>query len=439
MAIDLHVYATAIKKFFVDTAAEIPNEVDKAFQDNNENNIIDRTRANVRRNNYSSIAAKATEGILQFPVLVSNSIDYEDAVIIMKACERAYAGFIQVIFSMNADMVDVGANNMSEFIRRFHQNDGITSVDTDADNLSKAMRLSNESASLEDELFIVNCSAVQPSAPIMGAALKEAMKPYIDNFNMTKLNDVYSPRRISQVGTTIDMEDARGQEPKLRKHHHIVKEANVVLSSGDVKKANELQPTFINLELQRGNAKQPVTYHVTLGIKCTLHVIPSDEFISNLVNACEYKGKLFRFIKWTTGEINFIRDFVLNLDVFKKTTKSRAGVNSHWWDALKRRATDAKISKLETTRMLPNTTLVLTREEADEIKANFGYDVMNPSVASRIMKEYFLLGFVVLSASEEIAHVLYDGQKSFQTYTLKALERENSNTERTLKELLKNR
>jgi hypothetical protein len=89
--------------------------------------------------------------------------------------------------------------------------------------------------------------------------------------------------------------------------------------------------------------------------------------------------------------------------------------------------------------MLPNTTLVLTREEADEIKANFGYDVMNPSVASRIMKEYFLLGFVVLSASEEIAHVLYDGQKSFQTYTLKALERENSNTERTLKELLKNR
>jgi len=201
-----------------------------------------------------------------------------------------------------------------------------------------------------------------------------------------------------------------------------------------------MQPTFLSLRVQRGGpAASRVEYNLILGIKCTLHVIPSEEYISNLVAACEYKGKLFRFIKWTTGEINFVRDFVLNLDIFKKTTKSRAGVNSHWWDALKHRANDAKISKLEATRLLPNTTLVMSREEVDEIRANYGYDLLSPGIASRVMKEYFLLGLVVISTSDEIVQVLYDGQKGFQTYTFKALERETNESERTLKELLKNR
>ena len=39
------------------------------------NIIID----NVKRNNYSSIAAKASEGILQFPVIMSNTIDFDTA------------------------------------------------------------------------------------------------------------------------------------------------------------------------------------------------------------------------------------------------------------------------------------------------------------------------------------------------------------------------
>lgn len=433
MAIDLHVFSTALKTFFADTGSEAADIVTKGIDPFDPKGGIAKTRANVRRNNYSSIAAKATEGILQFPVLVSSSINYDDAIMVMKACERAYAGFIQVIFSMNADLSDVGANNVSDFIRRFHQNDGLTTTDSAQSPLDKAMKINP--ADYQVEAYI-------PNGKIMTQALKEASKPYEDNFNSMKLNDVYQPKRIHQAGTTMNMEGMAPEPPVKGKNHYIVKEAitNIQLTNSDVKKANEMQPTFLSLRVQRGGpAQHRVEYNLILGIKCTLHVIPSDEFISNLVAACEYKGKLFRFIKWTTGEINFIRDFVLNLDIFKKTTKSRAGVNSHWWDALKHRANDAKISKVESTRLLPNTTLVMTREEVDEIRANYGYDLLSPGIAIRVMREYFLLGFVVLSTSDEIVQVLYDGQKGFQTYTFKALERETNESERTLKELLKNR
>ena len=45
----------------------------------------------VKRNNFSSLSAKASEGILQFPMIVSDSISYETATMISKACERSYA------------------------------------------------------------------------------------------------------------------------------------------------------------------------------------------------------------------------------------------------------------------------------------------------------------------------------------------------------------
>ena len=71
MAIDLHVFSTALKTFFADTGSEAADIVTKGLDPFDPKGGIAKTRANVRRNNYSSIAAKATEGILQFPVLAA--------------------------------------------------------------------------------------------------------------------------------------------------------------------------------------------------------------------------------------------------------------------------------------------------------------------------------------------------------------------------------
>ena len=274
----------------------------------------------------------------------------------------------------------------------------------------------------------------------MVADLKAQLKPYLEDFCLTKLNDLYQPERIVNAQTSLSMEGWREQPKKVTYAHTLMEadNANVAFQSSEVKKANELQPTFIKVHIVKkvpnGNN---IEYNFVVGIKCTIHVVRSTEFISNLVDACEYKGTLFRFVKWTSGEIGFLSDFVLRMDLFEKEVKNKAASKSGWWDALKQRARSAKMSKVASDRLLPNATFVFTREEADTIKANYGYDLLNVSVARSLMKEYFLLGYICVDASDETVRIMFDGQSKFQFNTFKSLERENSNQERAFKEMLR--
>lgn len=401
---------------------------------------------NVKKNNFSSIAAKASEGILQFPVIVSNAIDFDTAILISKACERSYAGFAKVVFSMNRDVSDTSSDSVSDYLKVFHQNDGQSTTDSDPATLGNAFE--NFIVNGENETF--ECSLVYPKNNIMVAQLRDQLKPYIENFCLTKLNDLYQPTRISKTGYKVSMEGWIDEEKK-QINARVVREADEVMSmtrgsstgrvfgDAEVKKANEMQPTFILLKVSRisKESRRPIEYEITIGIKATLHVVPSAEYISNLVDACEYKGTLFRFIKWTTGEIDFIRDFVLRLDIFERETRNRENSSSGWWDALKKRARAAKISRVNANRLLPNATFVFTRAEVDYIKSNFGYDLLSTKIATQLMKEYFLLGYVVVDSSSEVVQIMYDGQKKFQTLTFRALERENDNKERAFKDMLR--
>lgn len=410
----------------------------------------DKVSSNVKKNNFSSIAAKASEGILQFPLIVSDTIDYDTIILLSKACERSYAAFVQVIFSMNQDLADVDAGNVSDYLKVFHQNDGQSKIDSDEGTLNDII----EAFDINDPKTgdTITCEMYCPKNPIMVKTLKEQLRPYIEDFCLTKINDLYQPERISNTQTVVNMEGFRKPvEPVV--YSYTVKEAAdkgtdprnrdggfaAELLSGEVKKANEMQPTFIIIHLikKSPNGGENVKYDITIGIKCTIHAVKSTEYIANLVDACEYKGTLFRFIKWTTGEISFLKDFVLRMDLFEKNTKTRVMSSSGWWEALRKRARSGKMSKVGNNRLLPNATFIFSKEEADNVKANFGYDLLNPSVAKALMKEYFLLGYVVVDASDETVRVMYDGQSKFQFYTFASLERENNNQERAFKQMLR--
>ena len=84
----------------------------------------------------------------------------------------------------------------------------------------------------------------------------------------------------------------------------------------------------------------------------------------------------------------------------------------------------------------PNGTLVMTKNEADYIKGEYGVDIMDPAHIKMVMDEQFLLGFIVVDQSEEIVYVTYDGHGyGFQTYTYASLEREQNASDRQIREL----
>ena len=76
--------------------------------------------------------------------------------------------------------------------------------------------------------------------------------------------------------------------------------------------------------------------------------------------------------------------------------------------------------------MVPNATIVITSFEVEDIRNEYGFDVRDIYFAKKLMKELFLLGFIIIDEGTETIDILYDGSDSFETYTLETLEREVS-------------
>ena len=206
--------------------------------------------------------------------------------------------------------------------------------------------------------------------------------------------------------------------------------AIVKLADNDVKKANELVPTTLSVSLHqvKGDNFGGIVNFV-LGIKGIMHPVNSADMVSNLLDGYKDGNKFFNFLRFTSGEISFIKDFLFNVngikeDVIKKHEKG----GSHWWTTLKRRRTIAKVKNAwGKNKILPNATIVCSMEEIMEIKDVYGVDLMEPKNVLKLMDRYYLLGFSVVDESQELAYFIFDGERSYQTLSFKGLERENNN------------
>lgn len=62
---------------------------------------------------------------------------------------------------------------------------------------------------------------------------------------------------------------------------------------------------------------------------------------------------------------------------------------------------------------------------------NYGFDLKNVTFAEKVMKELFLMGFIIVDETTQTIDMILDGSTNgFQTYSLETLQREvtmNSN------------
>ena len=213
----------------------------------------------------------------------------------------------------------------------------------------------------------------------------------------------------------------------------------VKLSDNDVKKCNELVPTTLSLTLQvKDGSNFGGVSNFVIGVKGLLHPVNSDDMISNLLSGYKSGNKFFNFLRWTSGEIKFIKDLILNMDNIREdVVKKHAKNGSGWWSALKRRRNVAALRRIKGSgRILPNTTIVCSINEIDELKEAYGVDLMNPTAIKKIMKTFFLLGFVVVDDSQELCHFIFDGENNYQAVSFNGFEKEN-NSKNDFKDIYK--
>lgn len=338
-----------------------------------------------------SMAKMADDAIFQFPVLASDSISQEELDMVNSSLEYSYANFVLTALSLDASIDTTRQDtNVRERLRRYHQNNttdykklGITDTNRD---------VYFESAGLNCEDF--------NDTPIN---LNEAPPTVAGARNSTTRNSLHSP--IVSANKPYKFEKTRNIEPL------------------------KFTTTFV---------VDGVENPVAMGIQCVPHRIPSEEVIYFAGTSTTDSRNLFRFIQWTSGEISFAKDFVMNFDGIMKRlelTKKK----SDWWDCLRYRSilSDWKRFTFAKDQVLPNATLVLSMEEVEFINNEYHVNIFKDiSAARNLMKKFFFLSIVILDSANETAFILYDSQNDYRYYSYNSLKKEPEAQDKALKAML---
>lgn len=372
-----------------------------------------------------SISKLSKDGIHQFPCICSNANDIESTSMVVKTCERNYASFLQVVYSMNSVVAMDDKTGVADHLRKFHQNVG---GKTELGDVLSVFATETYSA-YETNNLLIECITADGCSQSMLIENRNQLEEEMSSFVTSIVNEKYNPNARLKT-----MMEANGSTATKEFKHSAAQ-----ISNNDVKKSNELAPTTLVLKLtiQDKNGNASGTTEIVVGVKCVMHLVDSAEMIANLGNV--NRGKMFDFIRWTSGEISFFRDFLFNIDELKTDVVNRSKGASGWWITLKRRADLAKVGRrfFSSKSILPNSTIICSMDEVEYLRANKNVDLMAPFYVNKIMQQYFLLGFVIIDQSSQLVHFMFDGNNDFETISFTGLEKENNSKSGDFKEMLK--
>ena len=411
---------------------------------------------------HKSFARGALDGTLQFPCLVSDAIPIDMGATIARTLERVYASFVQTYLSLN-NTIDISVDkNPSMFLKRFHKNvrleathedlykENFLEADEEYDALMERIYDGTTQAYInerEDRMIVFNFSdkfnreVFESHREELELSLKDIdftpfpnvsnsphykTKVVTEDFSTDELHDLQlgalKTKVNSQINTAADMSKEQFKlmnNDKLRVPQ---------MTDNDVKKSNDMQPYLMQVRLMAINDENEFVQFMdfVVGVKVVLHNIKSNEMILNLQYALQNNGKIFNFIRWTTGEKSLVKDLLLNINDIKLDVANRSKGASPWWLSLKRmkEQSRAQAAFMSRTQFVPNSTIVISSYEADAIQKNYGYSLRDPRFAKKVMDSLFLMNFIIVDDGTRTVDILYDGETSYQTYALETLERE---------------
>lgn len=391
--------------------------------------------------NVNSINRSAKDFVLTFPVFVSDSLDKNSMMTIATALERKYANLLLILFN---SMNDLNDSDVRSYIRKFHIN---MNDEFDLEHITNIAENMYECAKKNDPNF----------------AVKERMGIKAVMADLKASTDYVLPHSVSECGIdgVVDMIDEakrggnRGgnkpnnkpndkpkDKPKSNDRHDdpVGKALSSVSSSKssshsyftkasltptDCKKANEMVPTVITIQYY-STKQSEVTRQFMVGVKAKVYPIDSDTIVSKLMNADRNRGVL-NFIRATTREISFAKDFLFTIDALKKdairAARNRESMKD--WKRLENRSRLVKINRITGMNLAQAiSSIVISQNDADRL-AEYDIHMDNPGVVSYIMNKYSLLGMVIVDQEYEIVKLMFDGDRGLEEMTLKSLKKSN--------------
>lgn len=240
-----------------------------------------------------------------------------------------------------------------------------------------------------------------------------------------------------------DARNAKRDEVEARKNaysnrkNNMDAEMNIIKNQilpTDVKKANEMVPTMmvVNIVTVDKETQVAIDHPIVVGVKAKLYTVDTEDVINKIITKRIDNNILLKFIKASTREISFVKDFIFAIDNAKISAKSNSIKGSQTNKLLKvleRRALGGKIRKAfkMNNAYKAISTMVISKDVADQIFKQSNIDVMRPNVIHQIMEALNLMMFIVADdSSESISLIMDTGDDIYETISYTNLEREAS-------------
>lgn len=435
-----------------------------------------------KKNSVGSIAKRASNLVLIFPVIVSNTLSIETAMIISKAIERKCTSLLQILFS-SMQLTDV--DNMQDFISQFHSNLDLKGNAVDLDDFFDAVDKMSENGKIEftdkdiyeavkEDMHNINFYLSEEFNPVSindykmrrnmygeSGVYLEAGKGRKIKFDysgnsgrignapkastLNQFGDLTGPTNFGNMTNTTDSNNHFNSNNRNVTNNYYGNSKNgsdITLSTkdavdyfksqllpSDVNKANELMPTTMLVNFINVNDKGRTTNMTgVIGVKAKLYPVDSMDIINRVSSKYSDKNGLFNLVRASTREISFFRDLAFaidkaKLDAFYMASDSN---NARMFKVLERRAAKNKFSALiKKNDASPITSLVISQDEVEYLKKYHNLDIDKAYNARTILNSYNLMDIVVADESLEIARFLFDdGDNTYETLSFDSLEKQ---------------
>ncbi len=342
----------------------------------------------------SSIAKAASNLVLTFPVLVDESVSLNTAQLLTRSVEGKALVMLQLLFSAISAQALKDNETAFDVIGKIHKN--LNSDD------------------IEDYIQRMETIATTESYE----ALDHLMKT-IREENLTIDSYIFKenyPAPIDEAADTQTMEDAKGKDGN--KNRGSITDIKDV----DIKKVNNMMPSVLVVKLH--NEKTGVVTNVAVGVKAKLQYVPQDEVIYRISSKNKDKNMLFNFIRSTTREISFLKDFLFALDKAKLDAIKIQKSSNSVWKILERRAIRNK------ARLLNNgggyggiVSLVISADTLATLNKEYNFKATISEVENLISQYNLLAFFVADDVNERATYLFDDASRQFTTMSYTALEK----------------
>lgn len=371
----------------------VVDDIVKLFDKFDGIDILKKTFGSNKGNHWSgsSIAKSASNLVLTFPVLVDESVSLNTAQLLTRAIEGKALVMLQLLFS--AISVQSLKDNETAFdvIGKIHKNlnsddieDYIQRMETMATNESYEA-LDHLMKTIREENIVIDSYIFNESYPT----------PIDEAADAKQMNEETKPAFVADIKDT------------------------------DIKKVNNMMPSVLVVKLH--TKESGVTTNVAVGVKAKIQYVPQDEVIYRISSKNKDKNMLFNFIRSTTREISFLKDFLFALDKAKLDAIKIQKSSNTVWKILERRAVRSRVRTYNNDGGYGGiVSLVISADTLATLNKEYDFKASISEVENLISQYNLLAFFVADDVNERATYLFDDASRQFTTVSYTALEKTDS-------------